>query len=71
MVLSGSQNDRENDDINDMEIDQRQASKRVRAQNGTPNLQLRLYQREMLDKSIQKNIIIAVWGSRFQSMIQC
>lgn len=53
-----------------MEIDQNQGLERVRAQDGTPNLQLRLYQHEMLEESMQKNIIVAVRGKRTRSMIK-
>lgn len=65
--LQGSQTDWENDD---MDRDQSPVSKSFISQDGTPNLQLRPYQHEMLEKSIQKNIIVAVWGRRFQSMIK-
>lgn len=55
--LSGSRSGRENDD---METERSQVSERA-VQDGTSTLQLRLYQREMLEESMQKNIIVAVW----------
>ena len=65
--FTGEPTNWENDD---MDGDQSPVSKSSISQDGTPTLQLRPYQHEMLEKSIQKNIIVAVWERRFQSTIK-